>query len=253
MNRKRTKAFVLLSAIFLGIAFVFVLWTAEAKGVNYIEMACVLEERSPTCVDSIPEWKMGLAYYDSVLDLEGDTLKALKMLLWEFWNVEFAGDGEGSVSMDAILPLRVLENRKSGCVGLSFLSLMVSEARNIPLHAVLLPAHVFLRYGSANERNGSVSTDDGFVNLEPNRNGYSYSDEEYREKYREGKWTGLEFKSLSSSEFTGLVAFDMGNLYLKSDLQKSLFWYRFADEFFPEYPGIRENREYAKAKLYGGQ
>jgi hypothetical protein len=122
------------------------------------------------------------------------------------------------------------------------------RARNLPLNVILLPGHVFLRYGKS-----SGLEEFGFarktVNLEPNRRGYSYTDEEYREKYKNGHWTGLEFKPLKSREFVGLAAFDLGNLYLEADPRRALAWYRMAEEFFPEYPGISVNQEIAKKKV----
>ena len=104
----------------------------------------------------------------------------------------------------------------------------------------MLPGHVFLRYGADSS---------SAINLEPNREGYSYTDAEYREKYKAGPWTGLEFKPLSPTQFVGLAAFNMGNLYLDSDLRRALTWYRMAEEFFAEYPGIKANQEIAKSRL----
>ena len=116
---------------------------------------------------------------------------------------------------------------------------MVAEVRGLPLDAILLPGHVFLRYGSS----------DSFVNLEPNRRGFTYTDDEYREKYQDGPWTGLEFKPLEPRQFIGLAAFDIGNLYLENDIPRALTWYRMAEEFFPEYPGVGVNQAVAKSRL----
>lgn len=206
-----------------------------------MEMACGFEGRPVDCVDSIPDWREGLAYYDSALLASSDTLASLKSLLWKFWQIEFAGAGAAAVSESAILPLQVLATKKSGCMGLAWLALMVAEVRGIDLQAILLPGHVFLRYGSAGDRQP--------VNLEPNREGYSYSDDEYREKYKAGPWTGLEFKPLTSARFMGLAAFNMGNIFLDVDVRRALVWYRMAEEFFPEYEGIRVNQKIAKGRL----
>ena len=149
------------------------------------------------------------------------------------------GAGEAAIAKESVLPLRVLANKRSGCMGLSWLALMVAQSRGLPLDAILLPGHVFLRYGSS----------DSFVNLEPNRRGFTYTDDEYREKYKEGRWTGLEFKPLKTRQFVGLAAFDIGNLYLENDVPRALTWYRMAEEFFPEYPGISVNQTIAKSRL----
>ena len=217
-----------------------VLWSGRAENMGFRDAACSFEDRMPGCLDSVAEWSGGLAFYDSSLKASGDTLQSLKRLLWEYWKLEFAGAGEAAVSENAILPMRVLQTKKSGCMGLSWLAMMVAEARHIPLSVVMLPGHVFLRYG---EDSSTVQ------NLEPNREGFRYTDEEYRGKYRNGPWTGLEFMPLSSTQFVGLAAFNMGNLYLDSDLRRALTWYRMAETFFPEYPGIKANQEIAKSRL----
>lgn len=216
-----------------------VLWSGRAETMGFRDAACSFEDKMPGCMDSVVAWKAGLAFFDSSLAQSGDTLHSLKSLLWEYWNIEFAGAGDSAVSENAILPLRVLNTRKSGCMGLSWLAMMVAEERKIPLSVILLPGHVFLRYGNS----------ESAVNLEPNRWGFSYTDAEYREKYKAGPWTGLEFKPLTSTQFVGLAAFDMGNLYLDTDLRRALTWYRMAEEFFSEYPGIKVNQEIAKSRL----
>ena len=237
--RLSSKLFWLLFLATLVIALPFLLWNGKGESMSYREMACVFEERAPGCLDSVSDWHAGLAYFDSSVSVTHDTLQSLKNLLWHFWNIDFAGAGEAAVAKESVLPLRVLANRKSGCMGLSWLALMVAEVRGLPLDAILLPGHVFLRYGSS----GS------FVNLEPNRRGFTYTDDEYREKYQEGPWTGLEFKPLETRQFMGLAAFDIGNLYLENDIPRALTWYRMAEEFFPEYPGVGVNQAVAKSRL----
>ena len=216
-----------------------VLWSGRAEKMSFRDAACSFEDKLPGCLDSVAAWNAGLAYFDSSLAMSGDTLQSLKSLLWDYWNLDFAGAGEPAVVQNSILPLRVLETRKSGCMGLSWLAMMVAESRQVPLSVIMLPGHVFLRYGE-----GSSA-----VNLEPNRIGYAYTDEEYREKYKKGPWTGLEFKPLTPTQFVGLAAFNMGNLYLDNDLRRALTWYRMAEEFFSEYPGIKANQEIAKSRL----
>lgn len=226
--------------IVLAASLALVLWSGQTERMGFRDAACSFEDKLPGCLDAVPAWNAGLAFYDSALKASGDTLQSLKDLLWGYWNLEFAGAGDAAVTKDAILPLRVLETHKSGCLGLSWLAMMVAEARNLPLSAVMLPGHVFLRYGA----DSSTA-----INLEPNREGYSYSDQEYREKYKAGPWTGLEFKPLTPTQFVGLAAFNMGNLYLDSDLRRALTWYRMAETFFSEYPGIKANQEIAKSRL----
>ncbi|WP_298769134.1 transglutaminase family protein [uncultured Fibrobacter sp.] len=222
------------------ISLTLVLWSGRTESISFRDAACFFEDHVPGCLDTNDAWNLGLKFYDSTLAETGDTLQSLKALLWQYWKIEFAGAGKAAISADAISALRVLDTRKSGCMGLSWVAMMVAESRHIPLSVILLPGHVYLRYAGA-----GVPP----VNMEPNREGFFYTDEEYREKYRDGHWTGLEFKPLSASNFVGLAAFDMGNLYLDSDLRRALTWFRMAEEFFPEYPGIKINQDIAKSRL----
>lgn len=241
MKKSNTVVNYVVVAVFLllGMAGGVLLWGGRGGDLSYLEMACSMEGKSIDCVDSLPEWNDGLRFYDSTLSVTGDTLQSLKSLLWSYWNIQFAGAENASSSQEVVFPLQVLQNKKSGCVGLAWLAMMVAEDRQIDLQAILLPGHVFLRYGIQ----GQTS-----VNLEPNRRGYAYTDEEYREKYKAGPWTGLEFKPLLARQLVGLATFDVGNLYLKDDAPRALKWYRLAEEFFPEYPGISVNQNIAKER-----
>lgn len=227
--------------LLFGIAGGVLLWGGRGGDLSYVDMACSMDGKTPDCLVDNSLWNEGLRHYDSTLSVTNDTLASLKDLLWNYWGIEFAGAENASSSQEVIFPLSVLRNKKSGCVGLAWLALMVAEVRHVDLHAILLPGHVFLRYG--NESQNSK-----LVNLEPNRKGYSYSDDEYREKYRKGPWTGLEFKPLETRQLVGLAAFDVGNLYLEKNASMALKWYRVAEEFFPEYPGISANQKIAKER-----
>ncbi|SHK97160.1 Transglutaminase-like superfamily protein [Fibrobacter sp. UWT2] len=240
ISRLSSKFFWPVLIVVFAASLALVLWSGQAEKMSFKDAACSFEDKLPGCLESVPAWNEGLAFYDSALKVSGDTLQSLKALLWEHWSLEFAGAGKPAVAKNSILPLRVLESRKSGCMGLSWLAMMVAESRQIPLSVIMLPGHVFLRYGTESTTG---------VNLEPNREGYSYTDEEYREKYKKGPWTGLEFKPLTPTQFVGLAAFNMGNSYLDSDLRRALTWYRMAEEFFSEYPGIKANQEIAKSRL----
>lgn len=238
MEKSKRILHGIVAVVFVSIAVtgLVLLWGGRGGNVSYVETACSFEGENLDCVETIPEWNEGLRFYDSTLSVTKDTLVSLKALLWEHWNIEFAGAGTAAVSMESVLPLQVLRQKKSGCVGLAWLALMIAEKRNIDLEAILLPGHVFLRYHEKN--------------LEPNRQGFSYTDEEYREKYKSGNWTGLEFKPLASRQLVGLAAFDIGNLFLDSEPRKALSWFRMAEQFFPEYPGVEINLKIAKSRLH---
>ena len=227
---------MVLFALFLMliVALMLVLAPNRGQNISLVSAACTFDDFEPQCFDRNSRWNEGLYYFDSVLYDTKDTLRAVKSLFWDFWGLEFAGEEE-STAPSSILPGRSLEFSKSGCVGMTWLALMLAEARQLRIDAILVPGHMFFRV------NG--------VNLEPNREGYYYSDEEYRKKYADGSWSGYEFRPLYKKQFLGLVAFDMGNYFLESNPENALAWYKIASEFFPAYPGVDKNRRLAIEKV----
>ena len=93
--------------LLLTVAFAVALWSGRAAEPTYVEMACLFEERSPGCVDSLADWKSGLAFYDSAVAVSRDPLKSLTALLWDYWNIEFAGYGLAQVAPRKILQLLI--------------------------------------------------------------------------------------------------------------------------------------------------
>ncbi len=220
--------------LMLIVALMLVLAPNRGQNISLISSACTFDDFEPQCFARNPTWNEGLFYFDSVLFETKDTLFSVKSMLWDFWNLEFPGEEDATIP-SSILPGRALEFKKSGCVGTTWLALMLAEARNIRIEAILVPGHMYFRV------NG--------VNVEPNRNGYHYSDEEYRQKYADGSWSGYEFRPLYKKQFLGLVAFNMGNYFLDSEPEIALAWYKIASEFFPAYPGVDKNRRLAIEKI----
>lgn len=220
--------------VMLIVALMFVFAPKRGQHISLIASACTFDDFEPQCFDRNPMWNDGLYYFDSVLYATKDTIKAMKSLMWDFWKLEFAGEGAASIP-SSILAGRSLETGKTGCVSATWLALMVGEARNLRVDAILVPGHMFFRVNGAN--------------MEPNREGYHYSDEEYRQKYADGSWSGYEFRPLYKKQFLGLVAFNMGNYYLSTDAEVALGWYKMASELFPAFPGIDKNRRLAIEKV----
>ncbi len=235
MRYSKRKIFTLFFAVVVVVtSFCLFFETGKSTPVSLRKAACTFENLGASCFDSSAAWNGGLLYFDSVLAATGDTVGAVKALFWDHWNLRFVGK-ERSEDPRAIFPHRVLESGVSSCVGATWLALMLGEARNVRIDAILLPGHVFFR------------TCD--VNMEPNRSGYSYTDEEYRQKYAAGPWSGYEFSPLRKKQFLGIVAFNLGNSLREADPQKALAWYKVASEFFPAFPGIEANRILALKEL----
>ena len=160
----------------------FFLHTKDTPAPTFREAACIWDAQKENCLINNVIWNTGLKYFEGRVSGKSsytDTLAALKNLLWsDFgWNLKFAGAGAAAVRNESVLPLRVLAKDSSGCLGLAWLAMMIAEKEKFPLEAVLLPSHITLRYHG--------------IYIEPNRQGYAYSEEEYRRKYAAGHWTGL--------------------------------------------------------------
>lgn len=233
-SRSLVKPILLFSACLMSIIIAFQALTPSKKEKSLVEAACTFANLEPQCFESNETWKEGLAYYDSVLAISHDTISAVKSLFWEHWQLKFAG-ADHAQTPEVILPTKILEEKNTSCVGVSWLALMLAEVRGIQAQAYLIPGHM---YFSVNGRN-----------FEPNREGFNYSHEEYRKKYAAGSWDAAMQKALYRNQFLGIVAFNLGNAKLESDPQAALAWYKVAAEFFPAYPKIRDNRRIALRKL----
>lgn len=243
MMKSVTKKFFVAGLFLILVFSVLFFFLRNSSVLSYAEAACAFSGQKESCFADNVVFNKGLKYFRGQVRGKTsytDTLNALKDLLWskDGWNLQFAGAGAPAVREESVLPLRVLARDSSGCFGLVWLAMMVAEKENIALEAILLPGHVTLRYHG--------------IYMEPNRQGFAYTEEEYREKYAVGPWTGLEFRPLLRNEFLGLAAFNIGNSYLSLDVQKALSWYRMAEDLFPAYPGIAINRKIALERREGG-
>ena len=218
----------------------FFLHTKDTPAPAFSEAACTWDAQKENCLVNNVIWNTGLKYFEGQVSGKSsytDTLAALKNLLWSDsgWSLKFAGAGMAAVRKESVLPLRVLAKDSSGCLGLAWLAMMIAEREKFPLEAVLLPSHITLRYHG--------------IYIEPNRQGYAYSEEEYRRKYATGHWTGFEWTPLTRAQFLGLAAFNLGNAEKDRNPKIAVNWYELAEKLFPGYPGIRINKNFAEKKI----
>ncbi|MFH1226352.1 MAG: tetratricopeptide repeat protein [Planctomycetota bacterium] len=118
------------------------------------------------------------------------------------------------VNRDKFLLNKVMDNLNGNCLGLTTLYWCLAERFDLPLRAVVIPQHVFLRYYSGERE---------YRNIEPTSNGAEISDENYEKKTRETiddelKYSfpaKMRFKEFSKEEFIGLILYNRGVDYLK--------------------------------------
>jgi regulator of sirC expression with transglutaminase-like and TPR domain len=154
-----------------------------------------------------------------------------------FQELGYQGIAESSSVQDLCLT-RVLAAKRGSCLGLVCLYLSLTEIRQWPFSAVLLPGHVFLR----------CRGDSGEVNIETLRQGLERSDSFYREKFLPGAGPDYYFKNLSPAQVVALVSFNLGNEYRKRKLYEDAEQkYREAVALFPAFVEARENLEHILA------
>lgn len=97
-----------------------------------------------------------------------------------------------------LLPDRLIVTGKGSCVSISFLTLLLAEKMDIRAEPVSLPGHVYIRFSNG-------------VNWESNRQGYAYTDAEYREKYQLDPGKGRISRAMDVQAFEGLFRFEWAN------------------------------------------
>lgn len=164
----------------------------------------------------------------------------LNTFLFEEWGLvaDTVGKDVGSSCLT-----RVLDERRGSCVGITALYLCLGERLNLPLHAVLVSGHVFVRLAN----NGNP------WNIETLRKGIMRSDSFYAEYFCEQEKAAC-IRNLSTREFIGVCYFNLGNAYRKSGFyEDAVLKYEQALAWFPEFREAKENaKQTRKTMAYNG-
>ncbi|MCG3134506.1 MAG: hypothetical protein HMLKMBBP_01813 [Planctomycetes bacterium] len=88
----------------------------------------------------------------------------------------------------------VLRARAGNCVGWTAVFLAVAERLNLPLHAVFVPKHVFVRWDDGTNR----------INFDPSNDGAVLSDEEYARRFGASTAMG-HLRNMTHAEFLSVV------------------------------------------------
>jgi regulator of sirC expression with transglutaminase-like and TPR domain len=97
----------------------------------------------------------------------------------------------------------IVTTRRASCVGLVGLYLAVTETLGLPLDAVLLPGHVFVRW----------QDNETTINIETLRRGIERPDHFYVREFRVPPDDPLYMKNIDHSQFAALLHFNIGNAY----------------------------------------
>ena len=101
-----------------------------------------------------------------------------------------------------LLPSHLLVTRRGSCIPVTFLVLLLADRMGITAQPVSLPGHVYLNFPAAG------------INWEPNRQGFRYSDDEYRQKYALDPGMDRMAHRLDGAEFEGMLRYEAGNRLL---------------------------------------
>jgi tetratricopeptide (TPR) repeat protein len=128
--------------------------------------------------------------------------QAILDIVYRQWKMAF--DPQDDV-IESVLPHSALRSGKGNCMGVSLMILILAERLNCPIYGVVLPGHFFCRY------------DDGAskINIEPNRNGFSHSDDYYRMKYLSQNESWYSLEKLSKTGTIGVFYYTIGTLFLR--------------------------------------
>ncbi len=153
-----------------------------------------------------------------------DKTEFLKSLVYGLAKIQF---DSSKLDFQKAFPQEVWAQQKGNCMGTSMLLLALSQELNIPLYGVLLPGHFFLRYQD------SISK----INLEPNRNGYSYTNEEYIQKYLLHPKSPYKLDNLKPSQLAGVYLYNLGSIYFdKNKMELAKKYLEAALKMYPHYP-----------------
>ncbi|MDA8122856.1 MAG: tetratricopeptide repeat protein [Deltaproteobacteria bacterium] len=158
----------------------------------------------------------------------GRTLSAMKRVIFDDEGFEYDPDPENP---DNFLLDRVIGRKRGNCLGLTLVYLTLAERIGLPLRAVYVPSHSFVRY----EGDGAC------INIETGEKGAERKDEWYAAKYflKEGS---PYLRSLGKKETIGLYLKSLGTACSrKGSEEDALHWYRKASIFHPGLPDIRYN------------
>lgn len=132
-----------------------------------------------------------------------------------------------ALNPDNSLPWRAWERQQGGCLGVSFLFLMLAERMKLPLHGVLLPGHFFVRYDDGKTK----------INIEPNLGGFDHPDTYYVRRYETTAKPFFDLRNLSGRESASALAYGLGTALLhEKKYEAAARLFNFALEGLPGYP-----------------
>ncbi len=161
-----------------------------------------------------------------------DKLRVLNRCLFEREKFQAGSSSIENSLPDELFIDRVIKNHKGTCLSLSLLYLSLGERLGLPLSAVSVPDHFFVRW------------DDGEVqiNVETTQQGEFLPDEFYKLTHGQGRPDILPLKPLTKRQVAGIFLSNVANEYKqRGKYEESIVLYRKALALAPDNPTIMTN------------
>ncbi len=137
------------------------------------------------------------------------------------------------------LPARVLARRRGNCLGLTVLYLALAERLGLPLRAVYMPSHCFLRYEDRGAR----------INIETAAKGAAWDDARYAQMFGVTKDRPY-LRSLGTREAIGVYLKSLGAARSREGREEvALALYRHAERCAPGLPDVPYNEGVSYQKM----
>lgn len=159
------------------------------------------------------------------LHTDGAELSAAKIAAAVFSDLGFRRDIDSRHPQLNLLPA-VVRDKKGSCVGLVSLLLALGEILEVPMAAVLVPQHTFVRSRGARQQN-----------IEMLRRGEIMPDAWYLERYQVPANVSAYMRPLTADELAGVVHYNLGNLARRRrQLDRAASHFERASKRFPSFP-----------------
>lgn len=126
--------------------------------------------------------------------------EVLRGFLYDSLGLQFDANAD---HIGSVRPSYVFRSKTSTCVGTVAMAYLLAEKLGIQITHVPIRNHVFLR----------IHDDSSYVNFEPNRNGYQYSDQEYLTKYGFTTSDSAVLKDRHWEAFSVVYFYTVGNTF----------------------------------------
>lgn len=162
-----------------------------------LQRKLALEMRVPqTSIDSFETWVRNQSAPCRDKIRFDEKRACLRKIMHEEGGIQF--DSTSAQTPQDLLPQKLVIGKNGSCMSISFLVLILGEAIGVRGEPISLPGHVYVHFSTG-------------TNWEPNREGFAYSDEEYRKKYGLDGDIGRIARALDLKEFEGLFRYEWAN------------------------------------------